>query len=114
MSQESNKEPALVLEVGGGIDAAVYIEKEAGENGCKQACPDFLRFLFLRASHAREAALRSLPLWYGVRLGDAVFSAEKTSGKARRCGGTIVKPPRALAVNNRGRPMAQPSHPRSG
>ena len=41
MSQESNKEPALALEVGCVIDAAVYIEKEAGENGCKQACPDF-------------------------------------------------------------------------
>ena len=76
MSQESNKEPALALEVGCVIDAAVYIEKEAGENGCKQACPDFLRFLFLRASHARGAELRRLPLWYGVRLGGAAAAAQ--------------------------------------
>jgi len=83
------------LKVGCVIDAAVYIEKEPEKTDASKLAPIFLRFLFLRASHARGAALRRLPLGYPARL-------------------FAHTPPQALSHNNAGRPMAQPSRTRSG
>ena len=53
--------------VGCVIVAAVYIEKEPEKTDASKLAPIFLRFLFRRASHARGAALRGLPLWCLVR-----------------------------------------------
>ena len=86
MSQESNKEPAFMLEVGCVIDAAVYIEKETGENGRKQACPDFSPISFSACfARARSCASQTAALVRSA-FGCAVFSAEKTSGIALRRG----------------------------
>ena len=100
LSQESNKEPALALEVGCVIDVAIYTKKKPEPNG-KASFPLGLRFSFSGCFAAPQSKLCGLPLWCGLRLVNAVFSAEKTSGRVRRCGGAIVcEPPRAVAVNN--------------
>ncbi len=81
MRQERNKEPALASVVGCVIDAAVYIEKETGENGCKQACPDFSGFFFgvLRTL----AELRSADCRFGTECVwlSPFFLRKKRAGK---------------------------------
>ena len=86
MSQERNKEPAVALEAGCVIDAAVCIEKEPEKTDASKLAPIFLRFLFRRASHACGAALRGLPLWWLVRKLRRFFCGknERESSPLRR------------------------------
>ena len=85
MRQESNKEPALALEVGCVIDAAVYMKKGLESFG-KASFPHASKPLFQFASQTRGAALRGLPLWYGVRLVRRFFCGKNEREEAvMRC-----------------------------
>ncbi len=75
---------------------------------CEQARPSASVSFFSLLKQTRGAALRGLPLWYGVRLGGAVFAAAKTSGRVRRNGGAIVRPARFASAKRR--PSAR-NHP---
>ena len=71
--------------VGGCLVAAIYIEKETGENGCKQACLDFSPVFFfgvLRTPAERSSA--------DCRLGAGAFGCRRfccgKNERISRCG----------------------------
>ena len=51
--------------------------KKSLKLGCESKLSHRSQALFQFASQTRGAMLRGLPLWYGLRLGGAVFAAAK-------------------------------------
>ncbi len=100
MSQESTKEPAFVLEGGCCFVAAVYIKKNR-RKWMQASLPHFSPVSFSACfARSRSCAPQTAAVVRSA-FGNAVFSAEKTSGRRRRCGGAIVKPARFAAAKRR-------------
>ena len=74
--------------------------KKRSEIECASKLAPRFRPLFLRASHARGAMLRGLPL-DDVRVSSAILLRQNEREKERRCGGAIVKPARFAEAKRR-------------